>query len=107
MVVAALPRHHPRLVEDLLEALPPIVPIDLGALAALMIAATAADALLVEDNGRLGIGRIEATDTILHRRFSAFSLRLWIGRGSGLQIGRAHVWTPVTNAQIVCRLLLE
>src|SRR3546814_7249457 len=23
------------------------------------------------------------------------------------QIGRAHVWTPVTNAQIVCRLLLE
>src|SRR3546814_6361577 len=24
-----------------------------------------------------------------------------------LQIGRAHVWTPVTNAQLVCRLLLE
>src|SRR3546814_6777355 len=23
-----------------------------------------------------------------------------------LQIGRAHVWTPVTNAQLVCRLLL-
>src|SRR3546814_139966 len=23
------------------------------------------------------------------------------------QIGRAHVWTPVTNAHIVCRLLLE
>src|SRR3546814_6587131 len=23
------------------------------------------------------------------------------------QIGRAHVWTPVTNAQLVCRLLLE
>src|SRR3546814_9707301 len=22
------------------------------------------------------------------------------------QIGRAHVWTPVTNAQLVCRLLL-
>src|SRR3546814_2247704 len=24
-----------------------------------------------------------------------------------IQIGRAHVWTPVTNAQLVCRLLLE
>src|SRR3546814_9813883 len=23
------------------------------------------------------------------------------------EIGRAHVWTPVTNAQLVCRLLLE
>src|SRR3546814_6228806 len=23
------------------------------------------------------------------------------------QIGRAHVWTPVTNAHLVCRLLLE
>src|SRR3546814_8754064 len=25
----------------------------------------------------------------------------------GLQIGRAHVCTPVTNAHIVCRLLLD
>src|SRR3546814_10463738 len=23
------------------------------------------------------------------------------------EIGRAHVWTPVTNANLVCRLLLE
>src|SRR3546814_6811566 len=23
------------------------------------------------------------------------------------QIGKAHVWTPVTNAHLVCRLLLE
>src|SRR3546814_7970271 len=23
------------------------------------------------------------------------------------EIGRAHVWTPVTNAQLVCRLLLK
>src|SRR3546814_10767093 len=23
------------------------------------------------------------------------------------EIGRAHVWTPVTNAQLVCRVLLE
>src|SRR3546814_1176741 len=27
--------------------------------------------------------------------------------GARPQIGRAHVWTPVTNATPVCRLLLE
>src|SRR3546814_5852926 len=27
--------------------------------------------------------------------------------GQRLKIGRAHVWTPVTNAHPVCRLLLE
>src|SRR3546814_1209809 len=26
---------------------------------------------------------------------------------AGVEIGRAHVWTPVTNAHLVCRLLLE
>src|SRR3546814_7020212 len=29
------------------------------------------------------------------------------GLASTLEIGRAHVWTPVTNAHLVCRLLLE
>src|SRR3546814_2100505 len=31
-------------------------------------------------------------------------------RGPGaanMEIGRAHVWTPVTNAHLVCRLLLD
>src|SRR3546814_9454736 len=28
-------------------------------------------------------------------------------RLAGHEIGRAHVWTPVTNAHLVCRLLLE
>src|SRR3546814_7541731 len=28
-------------------------------------------------------------------------------RSAGAQIGRAHVRTPVTNAHLVCRLLLE
>src|SRR3546814_5359408 len=28
-------------------------------------------------------------------------------RGRSREIGRAHVGTPVTNAQLVCRLLLE
>src|SRR3546814_9740228 len=27
--------------------------------------------------------------------------------GAEPEIGRAHVWTPVTNAHLVCRLLLE
>src|SRR3546814_8371593 len=26
---------------------------------------------------------------------------------TGAEIGREHVWTPVTNAHLVCRLLLE
>src|SRR3546814_3573719 len=30
-----------------------------------------------------------------------------VGPGGGHEIGRAHVLTPVTNAQLVCRLLLE
>src|SRR3546814_5034810 len=29
------------------------------------------------------------------------------GLHAAVQIGRAHVCTPVTNAQLVCRLLLE
>src|SRR3546814_1686824 len=29
-----------------------------------------------------------------------------VARSEG-EIGRAHVWTPVTNAHLVCRLLLE
>src|SRR3546814_5131345 len=29
------------------------------------------------------------------------------GLYSTYEIGRAHVWTPVTNAHLVCRLLLE
>src|SRR3546814_3964489 len=29
------------------------------------------------------------------------------GKDPVLEIGRAHVWTPVTNAHLVCRLLLE
>src|SRR3546814_6578002 len=32
----------------------------------------------------------------------------WLGRADiGHEIGRAHVLTPVTNAHLVCRLLLE
>src|SRR3546814_7463376 len=30
-----------------------------------------------------------------------------LGRQRAREIGRAHVWTPVTNAHLVCRPLLE
>src|SRR3546814_1846991 len=31
----------------------------------------------------------------------------WAASSVFAKIGRAHVWTPVTNAHLVCRLLLE
>src|SRR3546814_1923053 len=34
-------------------------------------------------------------------------IKVMVGHDAGNQIGRAHVWTPVTNAHLVCRLLLE
>src|SRR3546814_4695498 len=39
-------------------------------------------------------------------RSGAHAMQLHIGR-IVLEIGRAHVSTPVTNAHLVCRLLLE
>src|SRR3546814_4085823 len=34
-------------------------------------------------------------------------VRRAVGDELAEEIGRAHVWTPVTNAHLVCRLLLE
>src|SRR3546814_7024737 len=42
----------------------------------------------------------------IERALAAADLFVSIGT-SGAEIGRAHVCTPVTNAQLVCRLLLE
>src|SRR3546814_4829149 len=46
-----------------------------------------------------------------HADLGRETLRLGDGvrdqRRQCLEIGRAHVWTPVTNAHLVCRLLLE
>src|SRR3546814_1387690 len=58
--------------------------------------------------------RADLVATILARLESS-NERYWIGCLQGVlqaladdeQIGRAHVGTPVTNATIVCRLLLE
>src|SRR3546814_7716495 len=42
------------------------------------------------------------------RRFSdAQAVAVGLHLKDSGKIGRAHVWTPVTNAQLVCRLLLE
>src|SRR3546814_6881208 len=38
---------------------------------------------------------------------SCDGIRCRNSRGVTPEIGRAHVWTPVTNAHLVCRLLLE
>src|SRR3546814_9288506 len=48
------------------------------------------------------------SDRICHRSRSGSGSTTLASQGvCHLQIGRAHVCTPVTNANIVCRLLLE
>src|SRR3546814_8246531 len=42
--------------------------------------------------------------SIRNKSLNMFTL---IAMGTGVEIGRAHVCTPVTNAHLVCRLLLE
>src|SRR3546814_10631193 len=42
-----------------------------------------------------------------HRSFARITVGAVTRAGYGLQIGRAHVSTPVTNAQLVCRHLLK
>src|SRR3546814_1776572 len=44
------------------------------------------------------------TDGLYQRASRGFMGKEWDG---GDEIGRAHVCTPVTNAHLVCRLLLE
>src|SRR3546814_7872487 len=54
--------------------------------------------------GRTGrLADLGAQDRVLAQAYPAF-LR---GGGNPDKIGRAHVCTPVTNAQIVCSLVLE
>src|SRR3546814_9468726 len=50
-------------------------------------------------------GRIEKTRHYVEVDGHVFEIDEFFGDNAG-QIGRAHVWTPVTNAQLVCRLLL-
>src|SRR3546814_9652025 len=61
---------------------------------------------------KIGCSALDQLDAMLtHHRTAPQALR--IGRDkrhvidAAAKIGRAHVCTPVTNAHIVCRLLLE
>src|SRR3546814_6765759 len=52
----------------------------------------------------LVLGRATDKDNAIH----VLGAKLRLGHGfTHRQIGRAHVCTPVTNAHLVCRLLLE
>src|SRR3546814_6128570 len=56
--------------------------------------------------------RLTSTLRAYVRRFRDLIIAVIAGAGLSaiayaIQIGRAHVWTPVTNAHLVCRLLLE
>src|SRR3546814_9742874 len=47
------------------------------------------------------------TSLLIAKRLSLLGWEIRTPRLIAKQIGRAHVCTPVTNAQLVCRLLLE
>src|SRR3546814_2443932 len=47
--------------------------------------------------------RITSGDERMRGQFSIWKVRPALA----VKIGRAHVWTQVTNAHLVCRLLLE
>src|SRR3546814_1043785 len=57
--------------------------------------------------GRMPVKPIATSDMRRQRKTARNvrqAARMLAPRG---KIGRAHVWTPVTNAHLVCRLLLE
>src|SRR3546814_4492078 len=56
------------------------------------------------DRRRRGAAAIGDRDAIFDDRARN---QFRIARRVDGEIGRAHVWTPVTNAHLVCRLLLE
>src|SRR3546814_1377751 len=58
--------------------------------------------------GLFGVGEILLTmEEGLAFKGKSAKIDLKIVLKTWAQIGRAHVWTPVTNAHLVCRLLLE
>src|SRR3546814_5604301 len=56
---------------------------------------------------RLGIAASGGGVTLLEGMRARLSAARSTASVLEAQIGRAHVWTPVTNAHLVCRLLLE
>src|SRR3546814_4258016 len=57
-----------------------------------------------ESDGR---GEYTLEPATLPERGTTVVLHLKEGEDEFLEIGRAHVWTPVTNAQLLCRPLLD
>src|SRR3546814_6159283 len=57
--------------------------------------------------GRILTGRVHSGTARLNMPVKVMRRGGKVMTGGRLKIGRAHVWTPVTNAQLVCRLLLE
>src|SRR3546814_8470557 len=83
--------------------------------------AFASDRTMACSGGRMAVRGGEGGNTTARWRDKSARCAAWCGRvfsvaygalargapdRRGLQIGRAHVLTPVTNAHIVCRLLL-
>src|SRR3546814_8146957 len=60
---------------------------------------------MAEHHGMPGIA--SAATSILISHVAAGTSTIRVGAGGIMKIGRAHVCTPVNNAQLVCRLLLE
>src|SRR3546814_6700003 len=70
----------------------------------------AADLAVEEAGKRPFAGRPQAGGTRLAQRHGELrhpGRRRALARRIGKEIGRAHVCTPVANAHLVCRLLLE
>src|SRR3546814_3757739 len=69
--------------------------------------------LRIDHHGwQLALMMVMVSGLVMRRRaaggaVSGLALGLSLAIGIELQIGRAHVCTPVTNAHLVCRLLLE
>src|SRR3546814_2130061 len=61
----------------------------------------------LDSNLRLSLWPVARARAILREALAMADLFLPSLDDLRHQIGRAHVWTPVTNAHLVCRLLLE
>src|SRR3546814_1117372 len=65
---------------------------------------------LSDQHGRRPVILVSTAGLAIDYVLMALAADLWwlaLGRIIAGEIGRAHVCTPVTNAQLVCRLLLE
>src|SRR3546814_9548744 len=106
----------PTIREALAAELPLVTPLAHDALSARLIEqagfhafAIGGSALLAARHAYPDIGLIGLTDMVdgIRDIAAASSLPFIADADDGYEIGRAHVRTPVTNAHLVCRLLLE